>query len=124
MLKAQKSPLHRLPRIAWEANKKIQMKHKNTILCFDWTQGMEKWFGRWDATPLLNDASLDSSIIETLFQQQRIITWGIVKAHASHITAHVLHLTTKPYSSLNGKTIHVNTCQSLSCCLLTESFLP
>ena len=46
MLKVQKSPSHRLPRIALEANKKIQETHKSKFLCFGWMQDVEKWFGR------------------------------------------------------------------------------
>ena len=56
MLKVQKCPLHRLPRFAWEASKKIQKTHKSKILCSSWMQDMEKWFGRWDATHLIHDA--------------------------------------------------------------------
>ena len=33
-------------------------------------QDMEKWFGRWDATHLIHDASLDSSVNETFLQRQ------------------------------------------------------
>ena len=38
---------------------------------------MKKWFGRWDTTHLLHDASLslDSSINEVVLQCQRIMTW-------------------------------------------------
>ena len=49
MFKVKKSPSHRLPRIAWEASKKIQKTHKSKKLCSSWMQDMEKWFGRWDA---------------------------------------------------------------------------
>ena len=54
LLKIQKSPSHRLPRIAWEASKKFQKMHKSKFLCSSLMQDMEKWFGRWDATHLLN----------------------------------------------------------------------
>ena len=33
-----------------------------------------------------------------------------VEAHASRIILHMLHLTTNPYSSRNGETVHVDTC--------------
>ena len=45
MLKVQKCHSHRLPRIEWEASKKIQ-RHKSKILCSGWMQDMNKWFGR------------------------------------------------------------------------------
>ena len=51
----QKDPKE-LPRIVWEASKKIQKTHKNKILCSRWMQDMETWFGRWDATHLFHDA--------------------------------------------------------------------
>ena len=31
-----------------------------------------------------------------------------VEAHASHVILHVLHLTTKPYSSQNRETVHID----------------
>ena len=36
--------------------------------------------------------------------------WKHVVANASHITLHVLHLTTKPYASLNRETTRTNAC--------------
>ena len=59
---------------AWETNKKIQKTHKSKILFLGWMQDMEKWFGRWDATRLLHDASLDSSVNEAFLQRQCIMT--------------------------------------------------
>ena len=50
LLKIQKSPSHRLPRIAWGASKNIQKTHKRKKLSSGWMQYMEKWCGRWDAT--------------------------------------------------------------------------
>ena len=41
MLKIQKTPSHRLPRIAWEASKKIQKMHKSKLLCSGWMQDMQ-----------------------------------------------------------------------------------
>mgnify|MGYP000099513026 CR=1 FL=1 len=74
MLKVQKSPSHRLPKIEWEASKMIQNTHKSNVLCSCWMQDMEKWFGRWDATHLLHDASLDSFVNEASLQCQCILT--------------------------------------------------
>ena len=54
-------------------------------MCFGWMQDMENCFGRWDATQLLHDASLDSYVNEAFLQHQCIITWDNVEAHASHI---------------------------------------
>ena len=129
--------LHRLPRIAWEASKKIQKTHKSKILCSGWMQDMEKWFGRWDATHLIHDASLDSSVNGNVSWHRRNVeahashiiahmlhlttkpyfcnanvSWHRrnVEAHASHIIPHMLHLTTKPYFSHNGETVHIDTC--------------
>ena len=69
MLKVQNGPPHQLTRIAWEASKKIQKKHKSKILCSGWMQDMEKWFGRWDATHLIHDGSLDSLVNEAFLQR-------------------------------------------------------
>ena len=60
MFKVKKSPSHRLPRIAYEASKKIQKTHKSFVFWLDARYG--KLFGRWDATQLLHDALIDSSI--------------------------------------------------------------
>ena len=49
--------------------------YKSKILCSDWMQDLEKWFGRWDATHLLHDASLDSSVNEAFLQHRYIMTW-------------------------------------------------
>ena len=49
--------------------------HKSKILSSGWMQDMEKWFGRWDATHLLHDVSLDSFVNEAFLQCQRIMTW-------------------------------------------------
>ena len=72
--KVQKSPSYRIPKIAWEASKKIQKTYKMKILCSGWMQDMKKWLGRWDSTQLLHDASLDSSVNEAFLQRQCIMT--------------------------------------------------
>ena len=108
MVKVQKCQSHRLPKIAWEASKKIQKMHKSKILCSGWMQDMKKWFGRWDATHLLHDASLDSFVNEAFLQCQCIMTY--VEAHASHIILQMLHLTTNSYSSQNEETTHIDAC--------------
>ena len=90
MLKVQKSPSHRFPKIAWEASKKIQKTYKSKFFCSSWMQDMEKWFGRWDATDLIHDASLDSSIKEAFLQCQCIMTWE--KYGGSHITHYTTHV--------------------------------
>ena len=48
-------------------------------------QDMAKWFGRRDATHLLHDALLDSSMNEVFLQWQCIMTRDNVEAHALHI---------------------------------------
>ena len=50
---------------------KIQKTHKSKMLCSGWMQDMEKWFGRWDVTHLLHNASLDSSVNEAFLQHCR-----------------------------------------------------
>ena len=62
MLKIQKCPSHWLPRITWEASKKIQKMYKSKILCSRWMQDMGKGLVRRDATHLLHDASLHSVV--------------------------------------------------------------
>ena len=90
MFKVKKSPSHRLPRIAWEASKKIQKTHKSKILCSGWMQDIEKWFRRWDATHLLHDASLDSSVNEAFLQRQCIMRWD--KCGGSRFTHYTTHV--------------------------------
>ena len=75
MLKVPISPSHWLPRIAWEASKKIQKTHRSKMLCSSWMQDMEKCFGSWHATHLLHDASLDSFLNEAFLQYQCIMRW-------------------------------------------------
>ena len=55
---------------------KVQKRtHKGKILCSGSMQDIVKWFGRWDATHLLHDASLDSSVNEAFLQHRYIMTW-------------------------------------------------
>ena len=51
---------------------------------------MSKWFGRWDATHLLHDASLYSSVNEAFLQLQCIMTWE--KCGGSHFTHYTTHV--------------------------------
>ena len=51
---------------------------------------MEKWFGRQDATYLLHDASLDSSVNEAFLQRQRIMTWD--KCGGSRFIHYITHV--------------------------------
>ena len=97
MLKMRQSPSHRLPRIAWEASKKVQKMHKSKILSSGWMQDIKKWFGRWDALHLLHDASLDSQVNEAFLQRQCITAWE--KSGGSRF----IHYTT--YVAPNYKTI-------------------
>ena len=53
-------------------------------------QDMKKWFGRWDATHLLHDASLDSSINEAFLQCRCIMTWD--KCGGSRFTHYTTHV--------------------------------
>ena len=52
-------------------------------------QDLEKWFGRWDATHLLHDASQDSSVNEAFLQRQCIMTWD--KCGGSRFTKYPTH---------------------------------
>ena len=61
-----------------------------------------KWFCRWDATHLLHDASLDSSVNEAFLQHQCITTWE--KCGGAHFT----HYTTRVASKY--KTVHIDAC--------------
>ena len=55
-----------------------------------WMQDMEKWFGRWGATHLIRDASLDSSVNEAFLQCQYIMTWEKCEGRGfTHYTTHV-----------------------------------
>ena len=97
MLKVQRSFSYLLHRITWEASKNIQKKHKSKFLCSSWIQGMEKWFGIWDATHFFYDALIDSFVSKGFLQHLCTTTWG--KCEGSSFT----HYT--PYVSPNYKTI-------------------
>ncbi|MCO5576362.1 hypothetical protein L7F22_030172 [Adiantum nelumboides] len=43
MQNMQKRASHRLPKIAWEASKKVQKTHKSKLLCSRWMQDMMVW---------------------------------------------------------------------------------
>ena len=66
--------------------RRIKEKLSIPIGCKIW----KKWFGRWDATYLLHDASLDSSINEAFLQQQCIMTWD--KCGGSRFTHYTTHV--------------------------------
>ena len=67
--------------------KKIQKTHKSKIVCSGWMQDMEQWFGGWDATHLIHDTSLDSSVNEAFLQPQCIITCqNCGGSHFAHYT--------------------------------------
>ena len=73
-------------------------------------QDMEKWFGRWDATHLIHDASLDSSVNEAFLQRQCIMTWGKCGgSHFTHYTTDVL-LNYKTIFFTERETLHIDTC--------------
>ena len=90
MLNVQKCPSHRLPRIVWEESKKIPKTHKSKFFCSSWMQDIEEWFGRWDATHLIHDASLDSSVNEAFLQRQFIMKWE--KCGGSRFTHYTTHV--------------------------------
>ena len=48
-----------------------------------------KLFGRWDATRLLDNGSLDSSVNEAFLLRQCIITWDKCGGSASQIIVHI-----------------------------------
>ena len=51
---------------------------------------MENWFGRWDATQLLHDTSLDSSVNEVFLQSQCIARWKKCgDPHFTHYTTYI-----------------------------------
>ena len=53
-------------------------------------QDMKMWFGRWDATHMLDDALLDSSKNEAFSQCQCTMTWE--KCRGSHFTHYATHV--------------------------------
>ena len=95
MLKIKKWPSHWLPEIALEPSKKMQKAHNNKFLSSIWIHDIEKWFGWWDVTHLLHDASIDPFTNEAILQRQHHFKW--------------LHLSRKWYSSSNEEAKHVNT---------------
>ena len=53
-------------------------------------QNIEKWFGRWDTTHMLRDASIDSFVNKAFLQAQCILSWEeSVGSHFSHYTTYV-----------------------------------
>ena len=109
MLKFQKHPSHRLPRIAWEASKKdpedIQTQNCVPLVC----KRYRKMVWKVDCN------TLDSWCIDSFLLRpccNTTVSWHRknMEAHASHITLHIMHLTTKPCSSTNAETAHINTC--------------
>ena len=77
VLKVRNFLSHRLPKVEWEASMKIQKTYKSKILSSGWMQDIKKWFGRWDAEHLLDDASLDPTVNEAFLQRQvKIEHWG------------------------------------------------
>ncbi|MCO5550705.1 hypothetical protein L7F22_004195 [Adiantum nelumboides] len=90
MLKMQKRASHRLPKITWEASKKVQKTHKSKILSSGWMQDIKKWFGRWDALHLLYDPSRDPNVNEAFLQRRCIIAWETLGgSRFIHYTTHV-----------------------------------
>ena len=77
---------------------------------FRLVQDMEKWFARWDATHLLHDASLDSSISEAFVQHQCIMTWD--KSRGSRFTNYTTHVAPnyKTIFFAERGIIHIDTC--------------
>ena len=75
MLKTRDSPLHWLPKIAYEASQKVQKTSKSKILSSGWMLDIKKWFGRWDACHLVENASNDSQVNEAFLQRQCIMVW-------------------------------------------------
>ena len=69
------------------SKQKDKKTHKCKVLCSSWMPDMEKWFGRWDATHLLHDVSLDSSVMR---QCECIMTWD--KCGGSHFTHYTTHV--------------------------------
>ena len=93
-------------------------------MCSIWMKDMKKWFGKWDVTHLLHDASLHFSINEAFLQHQRIITWDKCGGSCfTHYTTHVaLSYKTIFFVKLENRTL--DTCQSLSHCLPFRPLLP
>ena len=85
--------------------------------------GYGKWFGRWDATHLIHDASQDnSSINEAFLQCECIMTWENCGAYIKHI----IHVAPnyKTIISLTKEIMQIDTCWSPSHYLPSEPLLP
>ena len=111
MLKMRQNPSHWLPTIAWGASKKVQKTHKSKILSTRRMQDTNKWFGRWDASHLLHDASTDSQVNEAYLQHQCITAWEEAGGsrfihYTTHIAPnykkHVLRKRRTPYPHLHA----------------------
>ncbi|MCO5596688.1 hypothetical protein L7F22_050756 [Adiantum nelumboides] len=101
MLNMQKKASHWLPKIAWEASKKVQKSS-------GWMQDIKKWFGRWDVLHLLYDASRDPNVNEAFLQQHSLGDIGRLTLHTLYYTccpqlqSHLLLRTRKPHPPLHA----------------------
>lgn len=107
MLKIRRSPSHRLPRIAYEASQKVQKTSKSKILSSGWMLDIKKWFGRWNACHLVEDASTDSQVNEAFLQRQCIMAWEESGgSRFSHYTTYVSPNYKSLYFSERGNRTH------------------
>ena len=90
MLKVKTSPQNRLPHIAWEASNKVQKTHKSKLLSTGWMLDISKWFKKWDAHHLLNNASKDIMVNEAFLQRQCLTKWEDEGGSRwTHYTTHI-----------------------------------
>ena len=95
MLKVQKSPLCRLPRITLNVTKKIQKTYKSKTLYSILVQNLEDGM-----QPLASWYINRFSVNEVLSQDQSIMIYGKnTITRTSYIMLHILHLPAKAYSS-------------------------
>ena len=107
MVKLSQSPLHRLPRVSWEASYKNQKTHKRKILSSGWMQDTKKWFGKWDAGHLLHDASLDPMVNEAFLQCQCLTKWETIGgSRFTHYTTHIAPNYKSIFFSKRGSRTH------------------
>ena len=84
------------------------------ILCLDTLHSSSHWASILHVLLMLNTQIMLHQYIPLWMRPfcNTNVSWHgeNVDGHASYLTLHMLHLTTKPYSSQNGESVHIDTC--------------
>ena len=81
---------HKLSKITWEASTKIQKTQKQIGFEFKMDARYEEMVWKWDASCLLHEASLYSSMVEAILKHKYITTWE--RCGGSCFTHYITHV--------------------------------